>query len=73
VNSPRNACSPSHQTPCVIQAVEAMPMESLPGVRQKHEILVTGITYSWFFPFLSDMKVAEDLDRVSGFERSVYE
>src|SRR5260370_32560947 len=59
------------RTPCVIQAVEPMPMEPIPCVRRKHEILGDRDHVLVVFPFLSDMKVAEDLGRLVRFERSV--
>jgi len=61
------------RTPRVVQAIEPMPMEPLPCVSQKLEILRDWNHVLVVFPFLSDMKVAEDLGRCVRFERSVYE
>src|SRR5713101_7073947 len=55
--------------PDMIQAVKPMPMESLPCVSQKLQILGDRDDVLVVFPFLSDMKVAEDLVRCVRFER----
>jgi len=60
-------------TPGVIQAVQPMPMESLSCVSQKLQILCDRGDVLVVFPFLSDMKVAEDLGRCVRFERPLYE
>jgi hypothetical protein len=61
------------RTPCAVEALEAMPTEPLPCLRQKLEIRCDRDDVLVVFPFLTDMKVAEDLGRCVRLERSLYE
>ncbi len=61
------------RTPGVVEALEPIPMEQLPRISQKLEILCDRDQVLVVVPFFSDMKVPEDLGRSVRFERSLRE